>query len=227
VLYVIVVIVLWVLVGLAAVVALLARQGYRDWRWYLLGATLGPLFLPIAAERARRDVVVVERSTESGNRRGTHVTVVVGVDGSAESDQAVRDAGRLFGGGDAVLVLVAVVDPDVGEYADDPRRQAAHDLLADRGSWLPAAPLLEIGSGQPARVLLEIARAEDADALVVGRRGAGLSPRLLGSVAEQVAKQAQLPVVFAVPVAAGSDRSARATSAGLAPSHAEDDRARR
>ncbi|WP_052091195.1 hypothetical protein [Modestobacter caceresii] len=50
--YVAVVIALWVLAGLAAVVVLLARQGYRHWGWYLMGAVLGPLFIPIAAERA-------------------------------------------------------------------------------------------------------------------------------------------------------------------------------
>jgi nucleotide-binding universal stress UspA family protein len=196
--YVAVVIVLWVLAGIAAVVVLLARQGYRAGGWYLLGAVLGPLFIPIAAERARRDVAVLERGDGSPRDDDPgRLTVVVGVDGSTESDQAVREAGRLFAGSGAAFVLVSVLDPDAGEFPDDPRRQAAHDLLADRAEWLPEGAVLEIGCGQPARVLQEITRAEAADVLVLGRRGRGLSRRLMGSVAEWLAHEPDVSVVFA------------------------------
>lgn len=205
--YVAVVVVLWVLAGIAAVVVLLARQGYRDRRWYLMGAVLGPLFIPIAAERAGRDVAVLARGEQSPRDEDPdRLTVVVGVDGSAESDQAVREAGRLFAGGGAAFVLVSVLDPDVAEFQDDPRRRAADDLLTDRASWLPEGAVLEIGCGQPARVLLEIAHAEAADVLVLGRRGRGFSRRLLGSVAERLAHEADVPVVFP-PLAAGRERA--------------------
>ena len=176
--YATVVVILWVLAGLAAVVVLLARQGYRDRLWYLLGAVLGPLFIPIAAERARRDVVVLERTgRRAADARPPGITAVVGVDGSAESRQAVRDAGRLFGGNDTRVVLLTVVDPDVGE-SGDPRWQAADDLLIDCQDLLPdsSQPVLHIGRGQPARVLLDVARTEGADVLVLGRRGKGLDP---------------------------------------------------
>ncbi|MCZ2811678.1 universal stress protein [Modestobacter sp. VKM Ac-2979] len=217
--YVAIVIALWVLAGLAAVVVLLARQGYRHWGWYLMGAVLGPLFIPIAAERARRDVAVLERGEGSPrNEDPDRLTVVVGVDGSAESDQAVREAGRLFAGGGAAFVLVSVLDPDVAEFPDDPRRRAAHDLLTDRAGWLPEGAVLEIGCGQPARVLLEIARAEAADVLVLGRRGRGFSRRLLGSVAERLAHEAGVPVVFP-PAAAGHQPVDRTTGQATRPVH--------
>ncbi|MCZ2839226.1 universal stress protein [Modestobacter sp. VKM Ac-2985] len=207
--YVAVVIALWVLTGLAAVVVLLARQGYRAGGWYVMGAVLGPLFIPIAAERARRDVAVLERGG-GGRPDGDpdRLTVVVGVDGSTESDQAVRAAGRLFAGGGATFVLVSVLDPDEGEFPDDPRRRAAHDLLADRAGWLPEGAVLEIGCGQPARVLQEVASAEAADVLVLGRRGRGFSRRLMGSVAARLAHEAAVPVVVAPDAAVQAERTA-------------------
>ena len=208
--YVTVVVTLWVLAGLAAVVVLLARQGYRDRLWYLLGAVLGPLFIPIAAERARRDVVVLERTGRRAADAGPPaITAVVGVDGSVESRQAVRDAGRFFGGDDTRVVLLTVVDPDVGE-SGDPRWQAADDLLIDCKNLLPdsSQPVLHIGRGQPARVLLDVARTEGADVLVLGRRGKGLSTRILGSVAEQVTRRSGLPVVLAAPGAGAGARPA-------------------
>ncbi|WP_409333192.1 universal stress protein [Trujillonella humicola] len=181
---------------------LLGRQGYRNPLWYLLGAVLGPLFIPIAAERGQRKVVVVRR--QPGAASGTPsvrggLTVVVGVDGSAESDQAVRDADALFGHLRPRIVLVAVVPAD-DEESGGSGQVAASELLADRAGWLDPGgepPVLEVGMGQPARVLLEIAEAEQAGVLVIGRRGRGLSHRLLGSVAEAATAQCTLPVVLA------------------------------
>jgi nucleotide-binding universal stress UspA family protein len=194
----------WVLSGLIAVLVLLGRQGYRNPLWYFLGAVLGPLFIPIAAERGQREVVVVQRESGAATgepRAGGGPTIVVGVDGSAESDQAVRDTVALFGHPRSRIVLVAVVPADDAE-GDRTGRAAATDLLADRAGWLAPGeepPVLEVGMGQPARVLLEIAEAEQADVLVIGRRGRGLSHRLLGSVAEAATATCTLPVMLATP----------------------------
>ncbi|MFR9802368.1 universal stress protein [Pseudonocardia sp. RS010] len=199
--FVAVVVAVWVLTGLAAAVVLLGRQGYRGWRWYFLGAVLGLFFVPIAAERARRDTAVLEREAGagSGTRRDREpATVVVGIDGSAESDRAVRLAAGLFADG-ARFVLVGVLDPDAAEF-DDGRRAAMHDLLATRAAWLPAdvaPPVVEIACGSPARVLLRLAGDEGADVLVLGRRGTGLSHRLLGSVAQAATAHSDVPVLLA------------------------------
>ncbi|WP_369131426.1 universal stress protein [Modestobacter roseus] len=205
-LWVLVVLAVWVSAGVTAVVVLLGRQGHRTARWWLPGVVLGPLFLPIAAERGRHGVVVLDRRTAQGDDPdpgGVVRTVVVAVDGSAESDQAVRDAARLLGGAGTRFVLVTVVDPDVAEFDDAEVRAAADDLLAERARWLGAGaePVLEIGCGRPSQVLVDVARAEGADLLMLGRRGRGLSRRVLGSVAEQVARQATTPVLLAGPPA--------------------------
>jgi nucleotide-binding universal stress UspA family protein len=134
--------------------------------------------------------------------------VLVGVDGSAESDQAVRDAARLFEPAHARIVLATVADPDVAEFGDDARRLEWHDLLAERAGWLSPqgpAPVLKVVCGQPDLVLLEAAGAEAADALVIGRRGRGLSHRLLGSVAQSLTRRATIPVLLAGPASPRGD----------------------
>lgn len=191
----------WVLAGLVAVVVLLGRQGYRAPQWYFLGAALGPLFIPIAAERAGREVTVVQRRPAPAGERpaGGGPKVVVGVDGSPESDRAVEDAVRLFGPRGARFVLVAVVGADE-DWGERDQRRVATDLLASRAERLPGngpAPVLEIVSGQPARGVLAVAAAEGADVVVLGRRGRGLSRRLLGSVAQSATEQCAVPVLLA------------------------------
>ncbi|UGY94548.1 hypothetical protein [Streptomyces gobiensis] len=46
--------VLWVAIGIAAMVFFLGRRGYRDWRWYLIGGILGVLFVPIGKSSPQR-----------------------------------------------------------------------------------------------------------------------------------------------------------------------------
>ncbi len=203
VLFVIVVVLLWSALGLAAALVFLGRHGYRGGAWYFLGAVLGPLFVPIAIERGRRVTRVFERTSgEEAATPGDQV-VLVAVDGSAESDRAVRDAGTLFGPARARIVLVAVADPDVAEFQEEARLREWRELLRTRADRLPPdgpAPVLEVVCGQPDRVLLESARREGADVIVIGRRGRGLSRRLLGSVAESVTQRATIPVLLAGPV---------------------------
>ncbi|UOX99937.1 universal stress protein [Blastococcus sp. PRF04-17] len=202
VLFVILVVLLWSMVGLGAALVFLGRHGYRDGAWYFLGAVLGPLFVPIAIERGRRGSRVLERTSAEGAVPAGKVVVLVGVDGSAESDRAVRDVAALFGPAHARIVLAAVADPSIGEFGDDTGQQKWHDLLAERARWLPPdgpAPVLEVLCGQPDLVLLEAAEVEEADAVVIGRRGRGLSHRLLGSVAESLTRRATIPVLLAGP----------------------------
>ncbi len=216
-LWVAVIVLLWVGLGLVGALVL-ARRGMRDRRWAFVGAVLGPMFLPIVAERGRRTTVLLERSPEVNHHPGSP-RVVVGVDGSAESDEAVRLAARLFGTGDARVVLVAVADPDVAEFGDAARQQAWHELLTQRAGWWPAGghePVTEVLCGQPDRVLLATAEAEGSDVVVVGRRGHGLSHRLLGSVADALSRQTRIPVLLAGGSAAPSPEPAQAhgTAAG-------------
>ncbi|MGY1916429.1 universal stress protein [Blastococcus sp. SYSU DS0973] len=196
------VIILWVAIGWSAAL-FLGRRGHRDPQWYFLGAVLGPFFVPMAVERGRREHRVVERTPRADGTpppAGGAVTAVVGVDGSAESDRALRDAAALLTGAGTRVVLVMVIDPDVVEFADDTERDRCRALLTDRASWFSgASPVVALVSGQPAGALLDVAEQEGADVLVVGRRGRGLSHRVLGSVAEHVTHHARVPVLLAGP----------------------------
>lgn len=214
--FVLIVLLLWLAAGLGGAL-FLARRGYRDRTWWFLGAMLGPLFVPIALERGRGQQQVVERTPAAGGTTDADgaPTVVVGVDGSAESDRSVRDTVRLFGEGDARVVLVMAVDPDIVEFHDDTERDRCRTLLTERAGWFPEAraPAVEIASGEPGRVLLDVAESEGADLVVVGRRGKGMSHSLLGSVAQYVTRHARTPVLLAAPKGTGSS----ARTAGAKP----------
>ncbi|WP_409330467.1 universal stress protein [Trujillonella humicola] len=196
------VVLLWLVLGLGAALLFLGRHGHRAGTWYFLGAALGPLFVPIAMERGRRAGRVLERTPGAEHGAPGRPTVLVGVDGSAESDRAVRDAVRLFASAPARIVLAAVLDPDAAEFDGPGARREWHDLLAERAGWFPPggpAPGLELRCGQPDLVLLEAAEAAGADAIVIGRRGRGLSHRLLGSVAQSLTRRSTVPVLLAGP----------------------------
>jgi nucleotide-binding universal stress UspA family protein len=56
---------------------------------------------------------------------------------------------------------------------------------------------VQIGWGDPAEVIIETARREQADAIVIGRRGQGrLAGLLLGSVSQKVATLAPCVVIM-------------------------------
>ena len=143
--------------------------------------------------------------------------VVVGVDGSAESREALRfaldDAARR---GTGVRVVSALGPPQfwpeaygqagppttadlTGELRAAARRMV-DDLLAERPG-LAAVPVeLQEAVGQPAQVLVE--RSRGADLLVVGHRGrGGFASVLLGSVGLQCVLHAECPVAVVRPQA--------------------------
>ena len=173
----------------------MVRRGH-DPRWIYLGALLGPIFVPIAVERVRNHPTVVGDPpipVRNGNLR-----VLVGFDGSPESQEAVAAAHRLFDPRTTTLVLAQVLSYDAAEDTSHPDVDAARHRLAEAVVELVApGASFEVLAGPPAETLCTLAREQDMDLLVVGRRGRGLSQRFLGSVAEKVVKDARLPVLVA------------------------------
>ncbi|MEU9044631.1 MULTISPECIES: universal stress protein [unclassified Kitasatospora] len=130
--------------------------------------------------------------------------IVVGVDGSPSSKQALRwavDQARLTG---AVVDAVACwaypsmygwgmtgLDPELADATGQMLAQAVAEVVGD-------SPPVEIREsvvlGNAAEVLLE--RADKAQLLVVGSRGhGGFSGALLGSVGQHCVQHAHCPVV--------------------------------
>ena len=156
--------------------------------------------------------------------RGTMKTIVVGVDGSEHSVNALRwavDEARLR---NAKLVAVHAWSlPHVSTTQEamhlldvdfEPFREGARKLLEVTVEEAVPEAEVEIAQivceGPPAAAL--IAAAEDAELLVVGSRGLdGFKGLLLGSVSQQVAHHAPCPVVV-VRTPTGAQRELRAAA---------------
>jgi nucleotide-binding universal stress UspA family protein len=134
-------------------------------------------------------------------------TIVVGVDGSVEGDQALRwayEEARLRGAD--LHVVHAWIYPYVGPRAgaheayDDMKAEAGRTLesVVDRVvSSLPPGVNVEpvLVEGSPAGELLR--EGKEALMIVVGSRGrGGFASLLLGSTSQQVAHHASCPVVI-------------------------------
>jgi nucleotide-binding universal stress UspA family protein len=129
--------------------------------------------------------------------------VVVGVDGSASSHMALRWAlwqGRLTGG--TVTAVMAWDYPALSEWeihnpADFARAKTEVLAKAVRDVITEDTPLVvhkRVVQGHPAKALLDAA--QEADLLVVGKRGhGGFSGALLGSVSQYCVLHAPCPVL--------------------------------
>ncbi|WP_330455748.1 universal stress protein [Streptomyces sp. NBC_00820] len=132
--------------------------------------------------------------------------VVVGVDGSTSSYDAlrwaVRYAGLIGGTVDAVTAWdlpglygwsAPAVDMDVD--IDEARERMSRELAEVLGADVVVPVRARLAHGNPAEILLRAA--EGADILVVGGRGRGGFVRaLLGSVSHHVSLHASCPVVI-------------------------------
>lgn len=130
--------------------------------------------------------------------------VVVGVDGSESSIEAVRRADQLAQAFDARLDVVCVwsypisnygmVPPDW--YPDRDAARTVHDVADEVfGETKPRWVHTSIKEGSPARVLVE--ESDTADLIVTGSRGhGGFVGLLLGSVSSEVAAHAHCPVLI-------------------------------
>ncbi len=139
-------------------------------------------------------------------------TIVVGVDGSANSLDAASWAADLAGATGAEIVAVHALglldrlEPGGPQIPTQKHREEIADRVC--GPW--SAPLADAGvpcrhvlhDGNPVQVLLRTIEEEDADLVVLGSRGVGGSPALLmGSTSSQVAQLATCPVTIVPPAA--------------------------
>jgi nucleotide-binding universal stress UspA family protein len=129
--------------------------------------------------------------------------VVVGVDGSAHGDAALRWAlAQAEARGGEVTAVFAWQQPFIsipGAFKREELEQAAKDFVVEKVSAVapsPRVPLLPlVAEGDPAEAL--VVAAEGADLLVVGTRG--LSPfmgSVLGAVSLRCAAGANCPVTL-------------------------------
>ncbi len=132
------------------------------------------------------------------------VRIVVGVDGSAASVNALKEGARLaseMGGTvDAVAVwekptkLASYAAVGIGSFEEAAGKVLQDALFQAFGEDVPASVSARLIQGLPASALSSAA--EGARMLVVGRRGhGGIMGLLLGSVSAAVVNQSPVPVL--------------------------------
>jgi len=142
--------------------------------------------------------------------------IVVGIDGSEHARAALEWAIRMAKGMGAEIIAVYAVY--VPMYFPEPYgvpvqfdEQWRKEIKAEfEQKW--CAPLKASGvgyrtvmaDGRPATVIDDVAEREDADVIVVGRRGrSGVAELLLGSVSHELAVHSNRPVLLIEPAERG------------------------
>ncbi len=143
--------------------------------------------------------------------------ILLPVDGSAVSLDAVRCAIRMARAGLQTSVVLANVQESANLYelvvAHDPQVLAQVSAAAGAHTLLAAQALLdeahipyeaEVASGDPAHTIIDILERYECDLVVMGASGTStLRSALLGSVSNEVLHSASVPVMI---VKAGEDR---------------------
>ena len=123
--------------------------------------------------------------------------IILGLDGSSGADAAREWCEKYAPVLDAEVLAVHVLgfSPHYAEL-----REASWELLNESAALLRARGIehrTELMDGSPASTLDKLATHENADLIVVGRRGSGgFAELLLGSVAHELAHHAHRPVLI-------------------------------
>jgi nucleotide-binding universal stress UspA family protein len=157
--------------------------------------------------------------------------ILIAYDGSPSADHAVREAGRLLRGRQALVVVVykqgvgfeledlpavsigappAPLDIRTAlevdeELAERSRMMAQHgaELAREAGFEAEALAVADDVDTAVAETIVTVAREQSADAIVVGAHGhSRLSEAVLGSTSRHVIRRARCPVVIARPAQA-------------------------
>jgi nucleotide-binding universal stress UspA family protein len=201
---------IWLGVNLifGAFAAFLANRWGRDpFGWLLVGAVLGPISLIILLAEHYRDRETT-RPTIVGGPAGRHPqpSVLVAVDGSEMSNQAVEYVISRFGASLDAVTVVGVLPIERAEGAELEEGSPRKDLLEEdieqhlgsACSMLHKAGIsctTVVRFGEPGEEILKLAAEEGAQLIVMGRRGRGkAATMLLGSVSNKVAKEAPCAV---------------------------------
>lgn len=133
-------------------------------------------------------------------------TVLVPVDGSSPAQEAIKYTQTVFP--DETITLLTVIDPADGfaGYSGDDSgnwekraKAEAESLLEDAQDEFTSPEKVRISAvvGDPVETIVATANSEDVDQVVMGSHGRdGIQRLLVGSVAEQVIREAPVPVTI-------------------------------
>lgn len=193
----------WAVIGVV-VAFLMRRRGHDLFVWLVLGVALGPLVVPLAIERARYHSATEHQSAGAPTPEHRGFDIVAGIDGSADSVNAVETAVSLFGGRISSLTLATVVDFDARDsFTGHEVQEEAREMLDNVAREIAYDPIDAIVLfGRADKALAEFARTSGMEMIVVGARGHGASETLFGSVASRLVRGCVVPVYVGPAVAA-------------------------
>jgi nucleotide-binding universal stress UspA family protein len=193
--------------SLAAYLA--SRWGRDPFGWLFAGAVIGPIALILLIVEHRWEPRAARSSLATAGlrtRSPSEWNVLVAVDGSSLSDQAVKYVVEHFGTTLGEVTVMGVLPIERAEGATMEEGSSRRKLLEeeiDRYLGAACSALRNAGIacrsvvrfGEPANEIIRLAREVDCDLIVMGRRGRGRATKLLlGSVSEKVTKEAPCPV---------------------------------
>jgi nucleotide-binding universal stress UspA family protein len=195
----------WLIIVLLTMIVesyLALRWGRDPFGWLLLSAALGPIAI-VALIGTRSADVERQRPSVSGTPRVAGRTrIIVGSDGSAAGPRIARHIVLREMSQHSEVALVCVLpleaEPGASERAQRDRDARAAEMTGATLQALSATGVpvrTVVVYGQPGEEIVRLADREQADLIIVGRRGAGLSRALLGSVSDYVVQHAQRPVL--------------------------------
>jgi nucleotide-binding universal stress UspA family protein len=151
-----------------------------------------------------RPVVLVPPGSDDMRGRHVHVgRVLVPLDGSALSSRAVDFLFALPHAARLEYVLLEAVAHGGAWGAADARLDAEARRLRARGAAVVETAVVE--SAEPAAAIVEAVREALADAIVMSTRGASGARRMvLGSVATEVVRRSEVPVLLLTPACLGA-----------------------
>lgn len=195
---VVLIVVGWIAFG-PALSLVMGRRGHSAAAWGVTGMFLGPLAVPVALSAARRHHETTVAVLTEGAVGAGPLSVLAAIDGSDEARAALARAVSVLGDRMGRLTLVHVASVDAADDAVLMEREAneARQWMAAARQALGGHTATEcVVAGPPAPTLARIAAEDGDDLLVVGSRGRGMSPRLLGSVVQALAGSSPVPVLI-------------------------------
>lgn len=141
-----------------------------------------------------------------GRRHSQFKKILIGYDGSAQSDKAMERGLALAQSLDAQVLLFAVARPpepatmvEVDAMLDDAREHFEEQFkkIIQRAKDLGVELQTDIAVGHPVEQIVHRAEMDHVDLIVLGRRGKSRFERMLvGSTAEKVLRYAHCPVMI-------------------------------
>jgi len=141
----------------------------------------------------------------TGHRHSPFKKILVGFDGSPQSQKAVEAGLSLAGSLDSQLLLFAVARPpepatmvEVDAMLDDAREHFEEQFkrIEQRARDLGVELKTDIAVGHPVEQIVHRAEEDHVDLIVLGRRGRSRFEKMLvGSTAEKVLRYAHCPVM--------------------------------